>query len=66
MSQRSVEEILEELTGLMLAWPEAPREVWMVLHDELAEAQNAQEQAPRPLETHRGRTSKKHRRPAGR
>ena len=38
MPRRTVEQILEELTGLQLAWPEAPVEVWMVLHDELAEA----------------------------
>jgi hypothetical protein len=66
MSQRTVEEIIEDITSLWYAWPEAPDEVWLALHEELAEAQNAQEQAPRPPETRRGRTPKKHRRPASR
>ena len=66
MPRRTVEQIIEDITSLWYAWPEAPLEVWMALHDELTSAQNAQEQARRPPETRRGRTSKKHRRPAGR
>jgi len=55
---RTASEIVEELEGLMQAWPDAPAEVWDSLREELAEAaeQSAQEHAPRPPETRRGRT----------
>jgi hypothetical protein len=68
MSQRTVEEILEDLTSLWYAWPTAPRELFDELQEELeqAAAQSVPEQAPRPPETRRGRTPKKHRRPASR
>ena len=62
--KRTAREIVEELEGLRQAWPTAPQELWDSLREELIEAaeQSAQEHAPRPLETRRGRTPTKYRR----
>jgi hypothetical protein len=56
---RTIAEIIEDITSLWQAWPQAPVEVWHAFLEELAEASalNAKEQAPRPSETRRGRTS---------
>ena len=55
---RTVNEIIEEISGLTQAWPTAPQELWDSLYEEFAEAveQSAQEHAPRPPEARRGRT----------
>jgi hypothetical protein len=47
---RDVEQVLEDIISLWYAWPEAPRELFDELRDELeqAAAQNVPEQAPRP------------------
>jgi hypothetical protein len=38
MSQRTVEEIIEDITSLWYAWPEAPSELFDELRDELERA----------------------------
>jgi hypothetical protein len=62
---RTVSEIIEEIEGLVQAWPEAPAEVWDSLYEEFAEAV-AREHVPRPPETRRGRTPTQYRRPTRR
>ena len=36
--KRTAREIIEEIEGLMQAWPTAPQEVWGSLYEEFAEA----------------------------